>query len=98
MTVGSGRRLLPLLKPSGRVAVFSRILLESPTWSSTEYSLKWKEKELPEERSERWLIEWDDLFSVKRWKRLKVSVTRSRRYSIFQLAPSIVRNGGIEFY
>jgi len=44
MTAGSGRRLCGCLKPSDPLGPFSRILLESETWASLEFCLKWKLK------------------------------------------------------
>jgi hypothetical protein len=44
MTAGSGRRLWRRWNLSGPLGVFSRTLLESKTWGSTEYLLRWREK------------------------------------------------------
>jgi len=41
MTAGSGRRLSALYQKSGPLGRCSRILLESETWASPEFSLKW---------------------------------------------------------
>lgn len=41
-TAGSGRRLADAWPKSGLLGRCSRILLESETWASPEYSLKWK--------------------------------------------------------
>lgn len=41
-TAGSGRRLADAWPKSGPLGRCSRILLESETWASPEYSLKWK--------------------------------------------------------
>jgi hypothetical protein len=40
-TAGSGRKLSACLRKQNRIAAFSRILLESSIWTSTEYFLKW---------------------------------------------------------
>jgi hypothetical protein len=42
MTAGSGRRLSECFPRSGPFGRFSRILLESETWDSQEYILRWK--------------------------------------------------------
>jgi hypothetical protein len=42
MTAGSGRKLCACLTRVSRIASFSRILLESSTWGSTEYFLRWE--------------------------------------------------------
>lgn len=42
MCAGSGRKLCVCLTKQNRIASFSRILLESSTWGSTEYFLKWE--------------------------------------------------------
>ena len=42
--VGSGRRLSDAYPKSGPLGRFSRILLESETWGSPEFSLRWKLK------------------------------------------------------
>ena len=42
MTVGSGQRLFALLRNAGPIGSFSRILLASSTWASTEYFLSWR--------------------------------------------------------
>lgn len=44
MTAGSGRRLWRHSNLSGPLGAYSRTLLESRTWGSTEYLLRWKEK------------------------------------------------------
>jgi hypothetical protein len=44
MTAGSGRRLSVLLPQSGPLGRCLKILLESETWASPEYSLRWKLK------------------------------------------------------
>ena len=41
MTAGSGTKLCECLRKQSRMASFSRRLLESRTWTSTEYFLKW---------------------------------------------------------
>ncbi len=50
MTAGSGTRLCALLKSSGPLGAFSRILLESSRWVSTEYWLTWKASSTPQGR------------------------------------------------
>lgn len=42
MTVGSGRRLLPLFDKSSPLGRCSRILLGLETWGSVEFSLRWQ--------------------------------------------------------
>lgn len=42
MTAGSGRKLCACLVKQNRIASFSRILLASETWGSTEYFLRWE--------------------------------------------------------
>lgn len=42
MTAGSGRKLCACLTKQSRIASFSRILLASSTWGSTEYFLRWE--------------------------------------------------------
>lgn len=42
MTAGSGTRLCACLRKQSRIASFSRTLLESSTWGSTEYFLRWE--------------------------------------------------------
>lgn len=41
MTVGSGKKLSACVMKSSRMASFSKRLLESSTWTSTEYLLRW---------------------------------------------------------
>ena len=50
MTAGSGAKLCALLKSSSPLGVFSRILLESSRWASTEYWLTWKVSATPQGR------------------------------------------------
>ena len=50
MTAGSEARLCALLKSSGPLGAFSRILLESSRWASTEYLLTWKASATPRGR------------------------------------------------
>jgi len=95
MTAGSGRKLSEFCANQGPLGQFSRILLESKTFTSTEYLLTWTLRETPSERWERWSIEWDEAFSVKRWKRLKMKDTPSR-FLKFQLAPSMPRTSAID--
>lgn len=42
MSAGSGRKLCACLRKQSRIASFSRTLLESSTWGSTEYFLRWE--------------------------------------------------------
>ena len=67
MTAGSGRKLCACLPKQSLIGAFSRILLESETWGSTEYLLRWR-----------------------------ALATKSRRYSIFQLARLTPRNSGTD--
>lgn len=49
-TAGSGRKLCALLKSASPAGVFSRTLLESSIWASTEYLLTWKIKATKQRR------------------------------------------------
>lgn len=95
MTAGSGKRLLRSLQPSDPLGPFLKILLESKTYSSTEFNLKWTTRVIPLRRWERWLTVMDEAFSVKRWQLSKRKDTPSK-YSVFLLAPSMPRTGGCD--
>lgn len=58
MTAGSGRKLCACLTKQSRIASFSRILLESSTWGSTEYFLKWSGSATKANRSIFRLVPW----------------------------------------
>jgi hypothetical protein len=57
-----------------------------------EFKFRWMEMVLPSERSERWSIVLDKIFSVKRWQRLSRKDTNSK-YMVFRLVPSVPRTG-----
>lgn len=90
MTAGSGIRLCASLQPSDPLGPFLKTLLESKTFSSMEFSLKWTAKAIPRQRWERWFTAMDEAFSVKRWMLSKRKDTASK-HSVFQLAPSVRR-------
>lgn len=58
MTAGSGRKLCACLTRADRIASFSRILLESSTWGSTEYFLRWEGSATKRNRSIFRLAPW----------------------------------------
>lgn len=58
MTAGSGRKLSALLIKRRRIDCCSKILLESSTWTSTEYFLNWKGSATRSKRSIYRLAPW----------------------------------------
>lgn len=58
MTVGSGAKLCACLRKQSRIASFSRTLLESSTWGSTEYFLRWEGSATKCNRSIFRLVPW----------------------------------------
>jgi hypothetical protein len=92
-TAGSGAKLYESCGKSGPLGRCLRILLESETYSSTEFGLKWMAKAVPSERSERWSIVQDAESSARFWKRLKRVDTPSSR-SVYRLVPSMRRTDG----
>lgn len=58
MTAGSGRKLCACLRKQSRIASFSRTLLESSTWESTEYFLRWEGSATKCNRSIFRLVPW----------------------------------------
>lgn len=95
MTAGSGWKLCACLTKQSRIASFSRILLASETWRSSEYFLRWEGMGLPSEISETLLIVEEPESLTKSWATLKKSVTKRSR-SIFRLVPWTARNSGTD--
>src|ERR1017187_9493431 len=58
MTIGSGNRLCACLMKQSRIASFSRTLLASSTWGSTEYFLRWEGSATKCNRSIFRLVPW----------------------------------------
>ena len=58
MTAGSGRKLCACLPKLSPIGLFSRILLESETWASTEYFLRWEGSATTARRSIFRLVPW----------------------------------------
>lgn len=58
MTAGSGRKLCACLMKQSRIASFSRTLLESSTWGSTEYFLRWEGRATKHNASIFRLVPW----------------------------------------
>lgn len=85
MTALSGRRCSALLMSAGPVGLLVKMLVGSSRWRSTIVNLRWTPKALLLERSETYIIEWDEELQKKRWKRSKKKDTKSRLLS-FQLA------------
>ncbi len=90
IVAGSGRRLSDAFPRSDLLGRFSRILLASETWQSTEFSLQWTPMTLPLEISETFSIVPDSRTSIKSWKRLRRKVTPSR-FTAFRLQASTRR-------
>ena len=84
---------LRIVEDSSPLGCFSRTLLESETWASLEFNLRWMASVIPEEIEETFLLEEDEDHSLKFWERSKKSVTKSR-YSVFRLVPSAPRRSG----
>lgn len=93
MTVTSGRKWFAVLRLSGPLGSLARMCLGSPRWRSSLTNLQWMPKGLLLERSEMFTIEWDEESQMKRWRRLKVSDTKSSRL-LFRLVPSMPRTNG----
>lgn len=60
MTAGSGTKLFAFLPNHGRIALFSRTLLGSSIWRSTEYLLRWQVMGVPRVISETYLLAQDE--------------------------------------
>lgn len=86
MTAGYGKKLCVLLKKPSRIASFSKTLLASQTWQSTEYFLRWEVMGLPSEISEILSIVQDEQSLIASWAISKRWVTK-RNASIFRLVP-----------
>jgi hypothetical protein len=95
-TAGSGRRLFAFCSSQRRTHLFTRTLLGSSTWRSTENLLRWEVTGLPSEITEIFSLVQDPASSSKSWAKSKRVVTRSSR-SLFLLVPSTARNSGCEF-
>jgi hypothetical protein len=94
-TAGSGRRLFAFCSSQRRTHLFTRTLLGSSTWRSTENLLRWEVTGLPSEITEIFSLVQDPASSSKSWAKSKRVVTRSSR-SLFLLVPSTARNSGCE--
>jgi hypothetical protein len=91
MTAGSGTKLFAFLPNHGRIALFSRTLLGSSIWRSTEYLLRWQVMGVPRVISETYLLAQDEPSSTPYWRKFERTVTRSSLL-LFRLAPWTARN------
>jgi 5-methylcytosine-specific restriction endonuclease McrA len=69
MTAGSGMKVSAFLPNHGRMALFSRTLLGSSIWRSTEYLLRWQVLGVPRVISETYLLVQDERSSTRSWQR-----------------------------
>jgi hypothetical protein len=79
-------KVCAFLPSHGRIALFSRTLLGSSIWRSTEYLLRWQVMGVPRVISETYLLAQDEPSSTPYWRKFERSITRSS-HLLFRLAP-----------
>jgi hypothetical protein len=93
MTAGSGMKVSAFLPNHGRMALFSRTLLGSSIWRSTEYLLRWQVMGVPRVIAETYLLVQDEQSSTRSWQKFERSITRSS-HLLFRLAPWTAPSSG----